>query len=198
MLKALELHRAGLGFYCLRHTFETIGGDTGDQVAVDAITGPCREDMASLFRERVNEDRLRRVTEHVREWLFSPGKKDEAGEGQDSREAGAITVWGSVALRLAIAYKAMGYGDALFCLTPDKRVSAANFAEMIPRMAVYDAVICERPHPPIAPKRQVSENTNHLVGTHPGASYASEFVRFAPKPGTERKPASRRWMNGRE
>ena len=47
----------------------------------------------------------------------------------------------------------MGYGDALFCLTPDKRVSAANFAEMIPRMAVYDAVICERPHPPIAPEK---------------------------------------------
>ncbi len=86
VLKALELHRAGLGFYCLRHTFETIGGDTGDQVAVDAIMGHVREDMASLFRERVNEDRLRRVTEHVREWLFSPGKKDEAGEGQDSKK----------------------------------------------------------------------------------------------------------------
>jgi integrase len=77
LLKALKLHRPGLGFYSLRHTFETIGGDGGDQVAVDAIMGHAREDMASLYRERVNDDRLRRVTDHVHTWLHATDKQDQ-------------------------------------------------------------------------------------------------------------------------
>jgi integrase len=44
------LHRKGLGFYALRHTFETIGGDAKDQVAVDAIMGHSCDDMASVYR----------------------------------------------------------------------------------------------------------------------------------------------------
>ncbi len=85
VLKALDLHRAGLGFYCLRHTFETIGGDTGDQVAVDAIMGHVREDMASMYRERVHESRLRRVTEHVREWLFPKDQKSHSKTKKKTR-----------------------------------------------------------------------------------------------------------------
>ena len=34
-----RLHRKGLGFYALRHTFETVGGDGRDQIAVDFIMG---------------------------------------------------------------------------------------------------------------------------------------------------------------
>ena len=30
-----KVYRRGLTFYALRHTFETIGGETGDQIAVD-------------------------------------------------------------------------------------------------------------------------------------------------------------------
>ena len=70
VLKALELHRAGLGFYCLRHTLETIGGDSGDQVAVDFIMGHSRDDMAGACRECIDDARLVAVTEHVRKWLF--------------------------------------------------------------------------------------------------------------------------------
>ncbi len=69
LLKQLEL-KDGRNFYALRHTFETIGGETRDQVAVDAIMGHVREDMASFYRERISEDRLRAVVEHVRNWLF--------------------------------------------------------------------------------------------------------------------------------
>ena len=39
MLTALKLHRPGLGFYAIRHTFETVGGASKDQVSVNAIMG---------------------------------------------------------------------------------------------------------------------------------------------------------------
>ena len=76
LLTKLGLHRSGLGFYALRHTFETIGGDSRDQVAVDAIMGHARDDMASAYRERIDDARLVAVTNHVRRWLFSDTKPE--------------------------------------------------------------------------------------------------------------------------
>lgn len=70
LLDDAGLKRRGLGFYALRHTLETVGGDAKDQVALDAIMGHARDDMASLYRERISNDRLRAVVEHVRGWLF--------------------------------------------------------------------------------------------------------------------------------
>jgi len=69
------LKRAGVSgrtFYDLRRSFETIAGDTGDQVAVDTVMGhaPPSGDMASVYRQRVADDRLRAVVEHVRQWLW--------------------------------------------------------------------------------------------------------------------------------
>ncbi|MFZ1933429.1 MAG: hypothetical protein WBL72_05630 [Thermoguttaceae bacterium] len=77
ILKALKLHRPGLGFYGLRRGLETIGGDTGDQVAVDLIMGhvPAANDMAAVYRQRVSDARLVAVTEHVRKWLFGEEAK---------------------------------------------------------------------------------------------------------------------------
>jgi integrase len=57
-------------FYALRHTFETIGGESRDQVAVDHIMGHARDDMASVYRERISDERLKAVSEHVRMWVF--------------------------------------------------------------------------------------------------------------------------------
>jgi integrase len=62
------------GFYCIRHGFETIAGDTGDQVAVNAIMGHADQSMAATYRERIDPERLQRVVEHVRQWLFAPTK----------------------------------------------------------------------------------------------------------------------------
>ena len=70
LLSKLGLARRGHTFYALRHTFETIGGESRDQVAVDAIMGHSREDMASVYRERIGDERLQAVAEHVRKWLF--------------------------------------------------------------------------------------------------------------------------------
>jgi integrase len=58
------------GFYGLRHTLETIGGEAKDQVALDSIMGHAREDMASHYRERISDGRLLAVTGHVRAWVF--------------------------------------------------------------------------------------------------------------------------------
>jgi integrase len=70
LLKVLDIYRPGLSFYALRHTFETIAGEAKDQVAVDAIMGHERSDMASVYREAISDERLEAVADHVRSWLF--------------------------------------------------------------------------------------------------------------------------------
>lgn len=57
LLTDLGLKRKGLGFYAIRHTFETIAGESRDQVAVNASMGYDPGDMASLYRERVGDER---------------------------------------------------------------------------------------------------------------------------------------------
>jgi len=57
------------GFFALRHTFETIAGESRDQVAVDAIIGHDDGSMASVYRERISDERLLAVAEFVRIWL---------------------------------------------------------------------------------------------------------------------------------
>lgn len=71
--------RFGLGFYTLRHTFETIGGESKDQVAVDAIMGHVDPSMAGVYRQKISDDRLRAVVGVVRDWLFP-------AEGESSPE----------------------------------------------------------------------------------------------------------------
>ncbi len=70
LLKELKLHRRGLGFYTLRHTFETEGGGSKDQVAVDALMGHVDDSMAANYRERIDDSRLKAVTDHVHAWLW--------------------------------------------------------------------------------------------------------------------------------
>ena len=70
LLDELNLHRPGLGFYALRHTFETIGGESRDQVAVNHIMGHADNTMAGVYRERISDDRLINVVNVVRRWLF--------------------------------------------------------------------------------------------------------------------------------
>jgi integrase len=70
LLDTLKLHRKGLGFYSLRHSFETVAGGAKDQVALDHVMGHVREDMASVYRERIEDERLLAVVSFVRSWLF--------------------------------------------------------------------------------------------------------------------------------
>jgi len=66
--------RKGVGFYSLRHTCETVGGQALDQAALDRIMGHEHADMASHYRKWLRDDaenaRLRKVADHVHNWLF--------------------------------------------------------------------------------------------------------------------------------
>lgn len=74
LLKKLEINgRNGLGFYTLRHVFETIAGESRDQVAVNAIMGHVDNSMANAYRERISDERLIAVTDTVHRWLWSNG-----------------------------------------------------------------------------------------------------------------------------
>jgi integrase len=80
--KWAKLHRTGVNFYALRHTFETIGGESRDQVAVDHVMGhtPPANDMSAVYRERISDERLRAVVDHVHAWLFGDGQGGQAHE----------------------------------------------------------------------------------------------------------------------
>jgi integrase len=71
LLRLLDINgRKGVGYYTLRHTFRTVADESKDQVAVDHVMGHARDDMASVYRERISDERLRAVADHVRKWLF--------------------------------------------------------------------------------------------------------------------------------
>jgi integrase len=64
------IYRRGYGFYLMRHTFETIAQQTGDQVAVNAIMGHADGSMADSYRHDIWNSRLKAVVAHVHAWLF--------------------------------------------------------------------------------------------------------------------------------
>lgn len=76
--------RKGLGFYALRHTFETVAGGTRDQIAVDVIMGHVDGTMASHYRQRVEPERLVAVTNYVHDWLFADSDTDEQSTPDDA------------------------------------------------------------------------------------------------------------------
>jgi integrase len=57
-------------FYTLRHSFRTAADGAKDQPAADLIMGHEVAHMSSVYREGIDDARLRAVAEHVRRWLF--------------------------------------------------------------------------------------------------------------------------------
>lgn len=84
LLNAAGLYRDGIGFYALRHTFETVAGETKDQVCVNHVMGHVDESMAGEYREHISDARLQAVADHVHGWLFGT----VAGQGSGATEAG--------------------------------------------------------------------------------------------------------------
>lgn len=75
VLRELKMKRPGVGFYALRHGFETVGGNSRDQIAVNHIMGHVDGSMAGNYREDIEEDRLIGVAAHVRSWLWPSAEK---------------------------------------------------------------------------------------------------------------------------
>jgi len=69
LLDALGIN-GSRNFYTLRHTFRTVADESRDQPAVDLIMGHEIPHMSTVYRERIDDNRLRAVAEHVRRWLF--------------------------------------------------------------------------------------------------------------------------------
>lgn len=83
LVKELKLERDGRSFYAFRHTFATIAGESRDQVAVNHVmghSGGAADDIPGRYRERISDERLVAVVEHVRKWLF-PAKKRKQETG---------------------------------------------------------------------------------------------------------------------
>ncbi len=81
LLIDLKLNGNRRAFYALRHTFETIGGGSRDQIAVDHIMGhsPASDDMSAVYREQITDERLRAVVDHVQKWFRpKPAAKKKA------------------------------------------------------------------------------------------------------------------------
>jgi integrase len=87
LLKDIGLYRDGLGFYSLRHIFRTVADAARDPVAIDLIMGHTDPTMGGHYRERVEDDRLRAVVEHVRRWLF--GEAPDGGTAGEPEQAAA-------------------------------------------------------------------------------------------------------------
>jgi len=72
----LGIERRGAGFYSMRHVTETVGKTLfpPDQEALDYILGhgEAADDMGAVYNELAPDDkRLKRVSDHIRGWLFS-------------------------------------------------------------------------------------------------------------------------------
>jgi integrase len=73
LAKQLGIDRSGVGFYAIRHGFQTVGDEAGDLVAVRFLMGHAddADDMSAHYRERISDDRLRAVVGHIHDWLFA-------------------------------------------------------------------------------------------------------------------------------
>jgi len=70
-LRHMECWQRGVSFGALRHVFATIARETGMFDAVEYALGHVPTGVtAEYYVERVSDDALRRVAEHVRAWLF--------------------------------------------------------------------------------------------------------------------------------
>ena len=72
--RAAKITGKGKSFYTLRHTFQTIGDETKDFVAVSTLMGHVDASISGHYREKISDERLKAVTDHIHDWLFGAAK----------------------------------------------------------------------------------------------------------------------------
>lgn len=80
LLKRAKLDGCGLSFYRLRHTHRNVSDTVQDQPAANFIMGHIDDSMPGNYRGAIGDDRLRRVSECVRTWLYGADDGTEAEE----------------------------------------------------------------------------------------------------------------------
>jgi integrase len=77
-------------FYALRHSFRTVADGAKDQPAADFIMGHEVSHISSVYREGIDDERLRAVAAHVRMWLFgNAADAAKSARSEKSRPDGA-------------------------------------------------------------------------------------------------------------
>lgn len=70
--RKLKIKKKNRGFSALRHTFRTIAGETCDSPAILRVMGHSDNTISDHYRERIDDERLRKVINHVHDWVFPP------------------------------------------------------------------------------------------------------------------------------
>jgi len=90
LLRLVGRHRPGLGFYSLRHMFQTVGNKSGLTQATSHIMGhmPATNDMPANYQQMTWDDQLRTVVKHVQDWLTDArtlGQRFEQASGENGQ-----------------------------------------------------------------------------------------------------------------
>jgi integrase len=71
VLGKADFYRPGHAFYSLRRTFRTVADEVLDGPAIDLVMGHRDNSMGAVYRQKIADERLERVAEHVRNWLYA-------------------------------------------------------------------------------------------------------------------------------
>lgn len=100
--------RDGRNFYTLRHTFRTWADECADQHAVYRVMGHTLPGMSGAYVEEISDERLRAVTDHVREKVYGRAPSGHGKSGSPAKAPRAVVSVGRASARPASPSRAPG------------------------------------------------------------------------------------------